>query len=369
MVHHTTSDTVIVADIRQREQLRAMRQLHPDACLPQPTGQLARQILDDLLNLPDERDPLLWLREERRLSIAVLMLSGVLDLAAMLREGIHRKSRSHAELSGFPAHIVTEQTSQWALLFGQLLTSTDQWNIPTTHVETVASLSEANQLVSELAQLRRPSRLPTEEAPAHSLLEPGQQLLLADLLRLPNTVDPLQWLQDERSEMSARYVLTYLLNQVQPSPSILQTGLGSYTRSSVYPKARLQVRNISARVEQISFYESCFTIQLRARIHGPTISASSHPSHWQGFEQVIDDRGYHYLVQVADYQLSSQFWWWREHLTLLCWPALQEDARELTLLSQRAALTVYREPRLGGELTPMPSPVLGAMRVRVPLLT
>jgi hypothetical protein len=53
---------LLIGERRLHEQLRAMRHLRPGTQMPQPTGAVARDLLADLLRLPDATDPLAWLR-------------------------------------------------------------------------------------------------------------------------------------------------------------------------------------------------------------------------------------------------------------------------------------------------------------------
>ncbi|MBV9713133.1 MAG: hypothetical protein JO011_19700, partial [Ktedonobacteraceae bacterium] len=69
------------------------------------------------------------------------------------------------------------------------------------------------------------------------------------------------------------------------------------------------------------------------------------------------------LVQ-SEVQISNHLWWWQEHLTLRCYPAVS-DARELILLSKPTALAAYRHPLSSSQLIPLPGPILGEMEVHI----
>lgn len=58
MRHINAISTVIVGDLYWREQLLAARHLRPGTQLSQINHPLAQQLLQDLLQLPDESDPL-----------------------------------------------------------------------------------------------------------------------------------------------------------------------------------------------------------------------------------------------------------------------------------------------------------------------
>jgi hypothetical protein len=188
---------------------------------------------------------------------------------------------------------------------------------------------------------------------------------------VPDTVDLLRWLQSERSELSARYVLEYLLRQAFPPVNAFDEK--PYTRPSLFPKAHSHITGrLSVSVDRIDFYEQGFAIHLHARISSQDAwrtlkrSTAVFPPQWQGFTSISDDLGHSYLTQLARCERSNQLWWWREQLTLHCYPAVGE-AHELLLKSQPTALALYRVPRLGDEIISVPGPSLGEMRVRVPL--
>ncbi|MBV9617343.1 MAG: hypothetical protein JO031_17970 [Ktedonobacteraceae bacterium] len=97
MTQLALSDTVIVEDLHWREQLLAMRHLRPDTPLPQPRGPLAQQLLNALLSLPDEQDPLHWLQQEHGQTTALLTLGLTLDLAVHLYRSTRYPPRPHDE--------------------------------------------------------------------------------------------------------------------------------------------------------------------------------------------------------------------------------------------------------------------------------
>ena len=367
MTQLALSDTVIVEDLHWRERLLAMRHLPPDTPLPQPRGPLAQQLLNALLSLPDEQDPLHWLQQEHGQTTALLTLGLTLDLAVHLYRFTRYPPRPHDEPDRMHERLA-EYIAQQTVHFGQLLTSTERWNLPLPYTERIADSTASRHLIEELVHLRSRSGLPVESDPHRSLLEPGDDMLLADLLRLPETIDPLQWLQEERGETCARRVLASLVRQSSPTPAFLR-GLPS-TRSSVHPHTHFHVGHaLSGRVKQIDFTELGFLLHLAVRLPRPDAwnpsrqGASFFPLQWKGFERIIDNDGYHYLVQ-SEVQISNHLWWWQEHLTLRCYPAVR-DARELILLSKPTALAAYRHPLSSSQLIPLPGPILGEMEVHI----
>ncbi len=372
MTLKTAFDTMIVDDFHLHEQLIALRHLRPGTRLPHPQGPLARQLRDELLQLSDERDPLLWLQQERGLVTALLMLSLALDLASHL----YLSMQQMLHLSSEPGTIlqreqITEYEAQQATLFGRLLTFAGDYPPPAVSLERITGISDSGHLLTELARLRQQSALPTEFSPSRSSDEPGITLLLSDLLRLPGTRDPLQWLQEERGDLSAREVLAYLVRQSCPPPDFLQDA--PQVRSSVHPETHLRIRsNLSVHIERIDFYEQGFAIYLRARLRDPEATGKRpphappfFPNQWKGFDRIVDNHGWYYLSQ-SEVHPFLRLWWWQERIILRCYPSVG-DAQELFVQSQPAALAAYRIPLLGNELVPIPGPILGEMHASIPL--
>lgn len=368
----TASETVNVDEIYWRNQLLAIRHLRPGTPVTQPGGPLARQLFNDLLRLPDQHDPLLWLQRERGPAVALLMLGLIGDFAAQLQAGAQQLSHFLAEPATPSAH---QQSASYlaseAELFGQLLTSPAPQGASTPWVERITATAGADQLVAEMSRLQQQSKLQMEPSPHRSQSEPGYKQLLADLLRVPETVDLLQWLQSERSDLSARYVLEYLLRQAFPPVNAFDEK--PYTRPSLFPKAHSHISGrLSVSVDRLDFYEQGFAIHLHARISSKDAWRTSQrsttvlPAQWQGFTSISDDLGHYYMTQLARCERSNQLWWWRERLTLHCYPAVGQ-AHTLLLKSQPAALALYRIPRLGDEIIPVPSPSLGEMSLTISL--
>lgn len=300
--------------------------------------------------------------------MAVFALSLVLNLAVQLHQNAERVARLGGSIDSLTQLVVTDQLARWTRLFGHLLTQDEPLAISPVYTAHNADLTTSRQLLSVLAELRRRSRLKSEVIPVLSVQEPGLQTLFADLLRIPKDIDPIRWLQEERGTIIARNVLEYLIRQIIPSPGRFQTERGVQTHPSIRPKKKLRVRNLSVGVRQIDFYENCFVVQLDALIYTRSALKPSHTSfvRWEGFERVVDNHGYHYLTQIVDRSGSHQLWWWKEQITLLCWPSI-EDADALILQSQPTALARYKFPTLSDNIIPLPSPILGDLHIRTPL--
>ena len=356
----------LASDLRLSEQLLAMRHLRPGTQLMSPQGRLARQLRDDYLQIAEERDPLRWLSEERGQLSALLALALTLDLANTLRRTERQLNRTDRNLGPLEAPSAWETT-----LLGQMLTPGGLPAESAVWADSVTDLADTDALVDALVRLRRACAVAAETAPRLSWAEPARLTLLADLLRLPDAIDPLVWLRDERTALGVRLVLEHLVRQSLPDEARAMITRQPLLRPSVRLRAHTHLgRELSVHVDRVDFHKFGFVIHLRAGFRASGMRpADPRPDTfvtWEGFDRVVDDRGYRYVVQVADRQMARQPWpWrgrWRERLTLACWPAL-ENPHHLTLQSLPAMLTPYRALSFGQELIPNSSPVLGDLTI------
>ncbi|WP_376793686.1 hypothetical protein [Thermogemmatispora sp.] len=373
-------EEVSVRERQQREQLRAMRHLRPGTALLHLESPLAQSLFEALLRLSDEHDPLSWLQQEGASDAALLTLSLTLDLAIEL----HHTARQLPPYGLFgedAERVVGEVRAEQMALFGELpLIPEHEFAL----VPQTASLERAKgpALLESFARLQAQCHLAPEVAPERSVREPDRQSLLADLLRLPEALNPLEWLQRERSRLCAQEALAYCLDQVSPLQIFRQEQ--PRTLLSFSPKRHFRLKQLSGQISRVDLFENGFAIHLTARIYAqdawhrrqqplrpleenrspsePELSPVSPLAWWEGFERITDNEGYHYLSQVADYEISNQLWWWRERLTLLCYPA-PGKAQELILQSEPAALAMYRIGALSRTLIPVPGPTLGPLTV------
>jgi hypothetical protein len=366
---------VVADDLQRREQLAALRRLRPTIAIAHPRGPLARQLFMDLLACDDAIDPLPWLISARAQTVALLALALALDFATSCAASRSNERRALAAASDAAwSAAMREADARSRALFGRLLTASDAWIAPDRLVDRIADARDADAVRRLLSQMRARSALPVETTPQRSLVEPTIAVLLADLLRLPDAVDPVAWLATARGEAVARLSLDAMLRQVMPTPQHLLAERGAEVRPPIRPRLRVRAGSLIARLERMEFYANCFRLHFRARIISADAAKMMFQSftpdaltRWNGVTRVVDDAGYRYVVQIEDYEVMNQCWWWRQELTLVCWPALDAAARSLTLHQQPAALARYRIPRIGDQMVPLAMPELGALQVRIPL--
>ena len=357
-----TYDTVVGRELRLQDRMTALRNLRPGTRLSWPEGDLSREVLRELLSLPESIDVLRWLEAERGAAVALLAIEQSLDMAGMMYGAQNRI------VSGMLTREQERQVHQslqdkYGAMYGSLLQSDEDWAASKRWSDTVDGPSEHRRLVDALMRFRRKIGLPTETSPSRSQVDPGPDTLLADLLRLPDSTDPVRWLQDHRLSLAARLVLEHLLQRVVPMEDLVVSAINGSPLRSIRPRVHIRSNGrLHVKVRQIDILELGFALHLRVRFSLPRgWSSAKQPGiiwQWEGFRSIRDNAGHHYVVQVASMNTSNQMWWWNGDQTLVCWPAL-EDARELTLEAQPAYLSLYRPPSEGGSIIPLPGPSLG----------
>ena len=325
--------TVVGRELRLQDRMTALRNLRPGTRLSWPEGDRSRKVLRELLSLAEDIDILRWLAAETGDVVALLALGRSLEIADQM--------------------------------YGALLQSDEDWAVSKRWGDTVDGPSEHRRLVDALMRFRRKIGLPTETSPKPAQVDPGPDTLLADLLRLPDSTDPVRWLQDHRLSLAARLVLEHLLQRVVPMEDLVVSAINGSPLRSIRPRVHIRSNGrLHVKVRQIDILELGFALHLRVRFTLPRgWSSAKQPGiirQWEGFRSIRDNAGHHYVVQVASMNTSNQMWWWNGDQTLVCWPAL-EDARELTLEAQPAYLSLYRPPSEGKTIVPIPGPILGGV--------
>lgn len=231
----------------------------------------------------------------------------------------------------------------------------------------------------ELQRLQEASLLVREGEPRLSLEAPSLRALLADVLRHQRDVNPVAWLHQHRSRLCARVVLTRMLSGVLPDPTAILAAARS-TANTVRVRWRDAGRTMPGSSLTVQFVhleagEQGFAAHLDVQFTEPREASSGsavqgiEPRHtlWEGFAATVDDRGFHYPLQLVDCQLGRKVGRrrsWNERLTLVGWPSL-DGVRVLTFEVKHAALASYRTPWFGGELVPQPMPDLGPVKLAI----
>ena len=345
--------------------MTALRNLRPGTRLSWPEDDLAQEVLRELLSLPESIDVLRWLEAEKGAAVALLALGQSLEIAEQMY-GAHNRIVSGMLTSEQERQVHQSLQDKYGAMYGPLLESDEDWAAPKRRGAAIDSPPEHRRLVDALMQFRPKIGLPTETSPSRSQVDPGPDTLLADLLRLPDSTDPAQWLRDHRLPLSSRLVLEHLLQGVFPMEDLVLPAINGSPLHSIRPNVRTRSssRLLHVNVQQIDILELGFAVRVRVRFRlpkgWPSAKQPGIVRQWEGFRSVRDNAGHHFVVQVASGGVSNQMWWWHGDQTLVCWSAL-EDTRELTLEAQPAYLSLYRPPGEGGTLIPIPGPSLGGI--------
>ncbi len=362
MSQASTCETVVGRELRLQDRLTALRNLRPGTRLSWPEGDLSRVMLRELLSLPESIDVLRWLEAERGVDVALLALGRTLEIAEQMY-GARNRIVSGMLTSEQERQAHQSLQDKYGPMYGSLLQSDEDWAVSKRWGDTVDGPSEHRRLVDALMRFRLKIGLPTETSPSRSQVDPGPDTLLADLLRLPDSTDPVRWLQDHRLSLAARLVLEHLLQRAVPMEDLVVSAINGPPLRSIRPRVHTRSNGrLHVKVRQIDILELGFALHLRVRFSLPRGWSSAKQQgiirQWEGFRNIRDNAGHHYVVQVASMHTSNQMWWWHGDQTLVCWPTL-EHTRELTLEAQPAYLSLYRPPSEGGSIIPLPGPSLG----------
>ncbi|NIP24826.1 MAG: hypothetical protein GWO38_13670, partial [Phycisphaerae bacterium] len=161
-------------------------------------------------------------------------------------------------------------------------------------------------------------------------------ILLNELFQLPETTDPLQWIQDRHSDAAALKTLRYVLTQIRPPDSLWDRQTMQVHR----PDVRLRPKEHGGTLHEMALGQSAFVLTLRIRIPRKLFQTPGlRGITWEGVESVVDDLGHHYLVYRVQ---ESLYKFLRRYIVvrLLCYPAIAATATELTLKSDVASFVI-----------------------------
>lgn len=316
------------------EQVRALRRLPPDTWLPTPAHQPDRDLLAGLLDVGNT-DPLRWIEERHAELAARVLLWIALDRIRSLVRGVR--------LAGLAGHGIP--ANEYRPLLANLLDLPEDAEpfrlLADTHPTTASPelLRSVFQAFHALHQGTPPAAYVGGDE--HLPIEP----LLASLLQLPKTADPLQWIQDEHSHVAAVATLSHILNQVRPPHSML---LGPEMKLEeplrvLHPNVRLRAEGLSLVLRKVILGKTSFTLSLNARIPERMLRipfGSGRRIEWVGIARVVDNLGHQYVVW--DHLHEGQTRWRAYNMTLLlvCYPAIALADNEITLSSDHTAVVV-----------------------------
>jgi hypothetical protein len=315
--------------------LTAMRHCAPGAELGRPTHPTHRALLEELLALPDHVDPIRWLREERGDTVARLTLRAALLALRQEYESHRARPGPRTDLPAWAREFWDDMARAWA---GSL-----EGADPFVGLGGVADDPDRlRQILGRVRRLRPRYAGPSGMMPAGDLPR-----LIDDLLQLPDELDPLRWLRDERSELGARMTLSDVVMAAWPARGL---AVGN-------PISRLQPRQrfaLSGRaelvVEELALRPRGFSITVTVRTSREDVPLPPGTElgmlRWQGFDQVRDDRGYRYLIVAPGDTVTLFGSGDEERYTITYHPAIAEGATALTFSStptRFAALGVSAE--------------------------
>lgn len=315
---------------RLNEQVQTLRHLPPGTWLPQPHYQPDRDLLASLLHLQDEIDPLQWLKESHADLIARVLLWTALDRIRSHVQGVSLAVRAGQE-------IPIDDYQQW---LGNLLDLPEDVEPFQRLIGTHPTTTSPELLHTVFLMLRA-----LRKGGQHSVEGTGDKilLLLDDLFQLPGATDPLQWIQDEHSDLAAIETLRHVLTQIQLPDPLFDGQVIKVQRLDM----RSHTEGPSVVLHEMVLKPAAFVLTLRARLPEGSLRAlaARFPGirgiNWEGVERVVDDLGYHYLV-CHRLQEGVTHWPWRSDLSLrlLCYPLIASTATAITVSSKATSFVI-----------------------------
>lgn len=307
-----------------QERLLTLRHLPPGTSLPQIVIREDRQLLEEILQLPDEIDVFSWLQENSKRHRANIALRVIIEQLCMMCRDIH------ASASKIPVPDYYQQ------LFGGLL-ELSEGEFPFSTVKNLPDRNdEGKRLYDFLQQLQASyQRSPVPSQPFQGRTERDQ--VFADLLRLPPDTDPILWLKNTHALFVTLLILSHLLSRFsEPYGSLAALS----TISTMKVKEHLRPSPaIDVTVERITFKSEGFLLQARVTLSPERFMSreeiTSSNFTWQGFERVLDNHGYHYLTWIEEMHSGrANFKKQQEQITMAFYPAPSTSVRELTFSCQ-----------------------------------
>jgi hypothetical protein len=340
-----------------RANLDAMRHLPGGTRLPQPATAEERALLANLVQLPESIDPLQWLQDKRGPLTARITLYETLGF-----------------LKSFVGTAWIEAGDERAVVRDVVGGLVDRASgmTPTMLREAVRRLQPLRHLSPAVIAISRGQPL-----------SPPDRLLL-DLLALPPSVDPLAWLQHEHGAYAARTAFRTVVEQGLPShKAAIGHPIRVFQLTDVWRTEQLQIG-----VTEIMFGPQGFALAIIVQIavpsipppppwvqdptHGDELSGLPSWAHWlisipcwEGFDQVMDDRGHRYIVRTSEQSVSAGHKSLRGHLPdvfesavygrlhMAFYPAVVVDATELRFTSDGITSRTYH-PELPDDTSLLP---------------
>lgn len=290
-----------------RERLYVVQHLPIGTSLPLPASAGARDLLHELLGLPDDIDPVAWLARERAAAVARQALrlellrfqSALTEWHATRQSGRLRgqRSRPYRNLLDVPADLE---------LFAAL--KTDE--------------APSEPIITALVRQIRAYRGPV----------PGPRGLLSELLPLSPEPEPIAWVATNRAYTAALITIGALLDQIRPQPSLdIGQVLGRRrVRRVVHTPRRGRIV-----VDGLRLGSAGFSLWLQVGLRGLSLEAVDDVQAfwaWLGFGRVVDDQGWTYLARHRAIRPGTRLVGRAdERITLVFYPEIAAGSRLLTL--------------------------------------
>jgi len=315
------------------EQLRALQHLPPHARLTAIPYQPDAALLESLIHLPIEVNPLEWLEETHQELIVHVLLWRILNHLQMLRQGVLKSIARDSQLS----------LDDYRYRYGYFLESLEATEIFQALDESrpLSVSSIALEIIwTNLHNLLAPSKISAEPPPYVS--NDKYLLLLHKLIQFQNLSDSTEIIRSKYSNLAAFEALQYILFQILPP-------LTTLSKDSSGRDYFLDMSDgngeVSVTLDLLSATKLAFSLTLRTYVDSKWFRGllNNEPTawgiEWKSVSRVVDDIGYSYIVYPPlDTTLGSWHSGFDLSMKYLCYPSIARDATKLTLISKETSI-------------------------------
>jgi hypothetical protein len=302
--------------------IRALRRLPPGPRVALRARVDEYPILEEIFALPDETDVVTWVAQEKKDQAARYVLKEV--LRSLQRD--YQSARNPRPRSSLPAAVQPFYDD-----FLQSWTSVERDDLfPASEAEW-DQRDRLQEILRQVRTVRPQYHPPGRRRPSGELVA-----LTDDLLRLPAGVDPVRWLEANRSEFAAYTFVRDVIAAISPSPIPIDYS----KRHSLDEKLSLS-DTIEFQLKEFAHGPQGFALDGTLQLHsqpGDILQGNTHVLRWwDGFDSVEDDAGYAYPSRLFDPTILDGFgatW----QIKMEFYPAISPGARMLAFSATPAFL-------------------------------
>ena len=321
-------------EVSLNQQIVALRHFPPGFNLFEHISEPEKEVLSDLLRISDDINILQWLKDNRSQLIARVLLWKELSDMSLMFQGLSNANQYSQKLSANYQHWL-DKWSDSPEAIGLLQ------ELPNSH-PLIVKTEVLIRVLSSLQRAHSQNKRDVDSTIPESRSGVDPETPLNDLLQLPVTTDPVQWLETHYSHIAAIETIRYILSRVRPSKDLW----GERVLKEYHPNQRIKTKGLSISLEKVTLGTKWFTLTLRGNISQNSLPQQrgnlslAQSSRWNAHESIRDSLGYHYMICYRLEEGGRDFRGFNFSLKLLCFPAIAPTATEVAINSQESSFAV-----------------------------